>query len=274
MPIVWHVIQLYARPGLSPLPARHRLPRRADRALRRRRASGRRASSVDVRGHGPGDADRRADQALAPALSAGEERSALTYADGLADIDLRRAARVPREPRRAREHDRRAPAAAVRRHRDRRATAACAASARSPRSEHWINGGFFCFAAGVLDRAGAATACSSASRWSGWRPTGELRAYRHEGFWECMDTYKDAVALNDLWAVGRGAVAPREQGDGARAASPRAPRRRRRTRGTAAPARGCPRRRRSPAKDQRKASPAPTRAPRARRARCPGGRRR
>jgi glucose-1-phosphate cytidylyltransferase len=30
----------------------------------------------------------------------------------------------------------------------------------------------------------------------------ELRAYRHEGFWECMDTYKDAVALNDLWASG------------------------------------------------------------------------
>jgi glucose-1-phosphate cytidylyltransferase len=31
---------------------------------------------------------------------------------------------------------------------------------------------------------------------------GELRAYRHEGFWECMDTYKDAIALNDLWAAG------------------------------------------------------------------------
>ncbi len=32
---------------------------------------------------------------------------------------------------------------------------------------------------------------------------GELRAYRHKGFWECMDTYKDAVALNDLWASGQ-----------------------------------------------------------------------
>ena len=31
---------------------------------------------------------------------------------------------------------------------------------------------------------------------------GELRAYRHDGLWECMDTYKDAVALNDLWASG------------------------------------------------------------------------
>ena len=31
---------------------------------------------------------------------------------------------------------------------------------------------------------------------------GELAAFRHEGFWACMDTYKDAVALNDLWAGG------------------------------------------------------------------------
>ena len=31
---------------------------------------------------------------------------------------------------------------------------------------------------------------------------GQLRALRHEGFWDCMDTYKDAVALNDMWASG------------------------------------------------------------------------
>jgi glucose-1-phosphate cytidylyltransferase len=28
---------------------------------------------------------------------------------------------------------------------------------------------------------------------------GRLSAFRHRGFWHCMDTYKDAVALNDLW---------------------------------------------------------------------------
>jgi glucose-1-phosphate cytidylyltransferase len=31
---------------------------------------------------------------------------------------------------------------------------------------------------------------------------GRLRAFRHDGFWDCMDTYKDAVLLNDLWAQG------------------------------------------------------------------------
>jgi glucose-1-phosphate cytidylyltransferase len=32
---------------------------------------------------------------------------------------------------------------------------------------------------------------------------GQLRAFRHEGFWDCMDTYKDALVLDDLWRSGR-----------------------------------------------------------------------
>ena len=30
----------------------------------------------------------------------------------------------------------------------------------------------------------------------------QLHAFRHTGFWDCMDTYKDAVLLNDLWTSG------------------------------------------------------------------------
>ena len=70
-----------------------------------------------------------------------------------------------------------------------------------PRSEHWINGGFFCFERGVLDYLAEDSVLEREplQRLAG---EGELRAHRHEGFWECMDTYKDAVALNDLWAAG------------------------------------------------------------------------
>jgi len=28
---------------------------------------------------------------------------------------------------------------------------------------------------------------------------GELSAYKHEGFWQCMDTLRDKLYLNDLW---------------------------------------------------------------------------
>jgi glucose-1-phosphate cytidylyltransferase len=29
-----------------------------------------------------------------------------------------------------------------------------------------------------------------------------LAAYRHTGYWRCLDTYKDAVALEEAWASG------------------------------------------------------------------------
>jgi glucose-1-phosphate cytidylyltransferase len=70
-----------------------------------------------------------------------------------------------------------------------------------PRSEHWINGGFFCFQAAVLERLRVDSVLEREPL-QGLAADGELRAYRHAGFWECMDTYKDAVALNDLWDSG------------------------------------------------------------------------
>jgi glucose-1-phosphate cytidylyltransferase len=71
-----------------------------------------------------------------------------------------------------------------------------------PRTEHWINGGFFVFEPGVLDYL-TDTATLEREPLEGLAGDGHLHAYRHTGFWECMDTYKDAVQLNDLWASGR-----------------------------------------------------------------------
>jgi glucose-1-phosphate cytidylyltransferase len=70
-----------------------------------------------------------------------------------------------------------------------------------PRSEHWINGGFFCFEPGVFDYLRRESVLEREPL-EGLAADGELRARRHEDFWECMDTYKDAVALNDLWESG------------------------------------------------------------------------
>lgn len=67
-----------------------------------------------------------------------------------------------------------------------------------PRSEQWINGGFFCFEPAVLDVIGADSVLEREPL-ENLAARGDLRAYRHEGFWHCMDTYKDAVLLNDLW---------------------------------------------------------------------------
>jgi glucose-1-phosphate cytidylyltransferase len=71
-----------------------------------------------------------------------------------------------------------------------------------PRSEHWINGGFFCFEPAVLDYLERDSVLERAPL-ERLAAEGQLRAHRHEGFWECMDTYKDAVTLNDLWESGQ-----------------------------------------------------------------------
>jgi glucose-1-phosphate cytidylyltransferase len=70
-----------------------------------------------------------------------------------------------------------------------------------PRSEHWINGGFFVFEPGALKYLDAESVLEREPL-ARLAAEGELSAYRHEGFWDCMDTYKDAVVLNDLWAAG------------------------------------------------------------------------
>ena len=71
-----------------------------------------------------------------------------------------------------------------------------------PRFDGWINGGFFCFEPGALDYIGLDSVLEREPL-ERLAADGQLRAFRHTGFWDCMDTYKDAVLLNDLWAAGR-----------------------------------------------------------------------
>jgi glucose-1-phosphate cytidylyltransferase len=71
-----------------------------------------------------------------------------------------------------------------------------------PQFDGWINGGFFVFEPGALDYMRDDDVLERAPLENLARE-GQLRAYRHTGFWDCMDTYKDAVLLNDLWEAGR-----------------------------------------------------------------------
>jgi glucose-1-phosphate cytidylyltransferase len=67
-----------------------------------------------------------------------------------------------------------------------------------PRLEHWVNGGFFSFEPGALEYVEESSVLEREPL-ARLAADGQLRAYRHHGFWDCMDTYKDAVTLNDLW---------------------------------------------------------------------------
>ncbi len=66
----------------------------------------------------------------------------------------------------------------------------------------WVNGGFMVLEPAVLDRiAGDQTPLESAPL-EGLAGEGELRAYRHHGFWQPMDALRDLRALQALWDTG------------------------------------------------------------------------
>src|SRR4051812_34489674 len=74
--------------------------------------------------------------------------------------------------------------------------------AEKPPLDCWVNGGFFVMEPRALDAIGPDHVLEREPL-EALADTGELAAYRHAGFWDCMDTYKDTLLLNDLWDQGR-----------------------------------------------------------------------
>lgn len=70
-----------------------------------------------------------------------------------------------------------------------------------PCLDSWINGGFFVFDRRVADYLGPDSVLEHEPL-EQLAADGELVAYRHQGFWACMDTYKDNLELNESWATG------------------------------------------------------------------------
>ena len=69
-------------------------------------------------------------------------------------------------------------------------------------SEGWINGGFFVFEPGVLDYMDGDTISLERGPLEQLAADGELKAFRHEGFWQPMDTLREKNLLEDLWQGG------------------------------------------------------------------------
>ena len=67
-----------------------------------------------------------------------------------------------------------------------------------PRADQWINGGFICAGSELLAQLDRASVLEREPL-EALAATGKLRAHRHDGFWACMDTYKDTLMLNDLY---------------------------------------------------------------------------
>jgi glucose-1-phosphate cytidylyltransferase len=66
----------------------------------------------------------------------------------------------------------------------------------------WINGGFFVLEAGVLDLIEDDETVWESKPLEQLASTGELMAWRHDGFWHAMDTLRDRIVLEELAANG------------------------------------------------------------------------
>jgi glucose-1-phosphate cytidylyltransferase len=64
---------------------------------------------------------------------------------------------------------------------------------------NWINGGFFVCEPKVIDYITDDTTIFEREPLENLAKDGELYTYRHNGFWQCMDTLRDKRNLNKLW---------------------------------------------------------------------------
>jgi glucose-1-phosphate cytidylyltransferase len=137
----------------------------------------------------------------------GQETFLCTYGDGLASIDIRALVRAHREcGREATLSAVRPPArfGGLELEGDRVAT-----FVEKPQlSEGWINGGFFVFEPSVFDRIQDDRTYLEHEPLASLARDGQLTVFRHDGFWQPMDTLRDKRYLEELWASGAAPWAP------------------------------------------------------------------
>jgi glucose-1-phosphate cytidylyltransferase len=132
----------------------------------------------------------------------GRNRFMLTWGDGLSDVDLHALLAFHRA------HGRLVTMTAVRPpprfgHLALEGDRVAAFEEKPARAEGWINGAFFVCEPEVFDVIDADETQFEREPLQRLAREGQLMAYRHEGFWQCMDTPRDRDLLEQLWAGGR-----------------------------------------------------------------------
>ena len=67
----------------------------------------------------------------------------------------------------------------------------------------WINGGYFILEPEFFDLIDGDSTILEREPLERAAAMDQLRAWRHEGYWQCMDTKRDRDALEELWNSGK-----------------------------------------------------------------------
>jgi glucose-1-phosphate cytidylyltransferase len=125
----------------------------------------------------------------------------LTWGDGVSNIDLRQLLEFHRA------HGRYATITAVRPpsrfgRLELDAGGRVATFTEKPMEEGWINGAFFVLEPQVLDYIDGDLTHWEREPLEQLAMDGQLMAYKHESFWQCMDTLREKVLLEEMWQSG------------------------------------------------------------------------
>lgn len=128
----------------------------------------------------------------------GKETFMLTYGDGVANVDINKLLAFHRE------HGKHATVTAVRPPSrfggmNIEENIVTKFIEKPQIGEGWINGGFFVFEPQVFDYIRGDETLLEREPMEKLATEGQLVAYKHERFWQCMDTLRDVQLLNDLW---------------------------------------------------------------------------
>ena len=131
----------------------------------------------------------------------GNEPFMLTYGDGVADIDLDALLKFHRS------HGKMVTVSAVRpaaRFGELEMDGARVSGFQEKPQMHdgWINGGYFVVEPAFFDLIAGDSTFLEREPLEQATQAGELMAYRHDGFWHCMDTKRDMDYLQSLWKSG------------------------------------------------------------------------
>ena len=131
----------------------------------------------------------------------GNETFMLTWGDGVSDVDLESLLAFHQS------HGKLATMTAVRPparygHLDLDGDRIVSFTEKPQTSEGWINGAFFVLEPGVLDYIDGDEVMFEEAPLRRLAADGQLMAYRHTSFWQCMDTLREKHLLQSLWDSG------------------------------------------------------------------------
>jgi len=204
-PILWHIMKIYAAYGFDEfvIALGYKGDVIKDYFLNYRY----RASSLTVRLRTgeitiqDGDCENWTVHLLDTGLDTQTEPFMLTYGDGVANVDINRLLAFHQK------QGRLATVTAVRppaRFGGLRLNGALVSEFKEKPQigEGWINGGFFVLQPNIVDYIEEDSTIFERAPLERVAKEGQLAAYRHDGFWQCMDTLRDVRLLNNLWESG------------------------------------------------------------------------